>query len=241
MKIAVISDIHGNLEALQEVLRDMDLSRPDAVICLGDNIGYGPDPEEVVRVIRKHEIPCVMGNHELGIVRETFLPWFNSLARRSLLLTRQLISEDTVDYIRRMKSSLTYQKALFVHGCPPNSITRYIFDVPDGVLVKIFWQMDREICFVGHTHDLGIISFDGRNVEHTHLAGGLTPLEEHHRYIVNIGSVGQPRDGNNSAKYVIWNIPKGTIEVRYVPYDISKTAAKITQLGFPEVNARRLY
>ncbi len=241
MKIAILSDIHGNLEALQEVLLDMESSGPEAAVCLGDNVGYGPNPEEVVTIIRERKIPCVMGNHELGVVREDFLTWFNPLARQSLLITRGLISPETMEYIRLLQPSLTYENALFVHGCPPDSITRYIFNVPDTILMKILRQSDQPLCFVGHTHELGIITSDGTAIRREGLPRGLTRLEPGLRYVVNVGSVGQPRDGNNNAKYVIWDSSEDVLDVRFVPYDISATAAKIEKLGFPGINARRLF
>jgi len=121
MRIAILSDIHGNLEALEQVLEDLDRQRPDSVVCLGDNVGYGPNPEEVLNIVRERRMPCVMGNHELGVVDAQYLGWFNPLARTSLLVTRQLLSSSSLEYIRDLKPFLIHEEGLFVHGCPPDS------------------------------------------------------------------------------------------------------------------------
>jgi predicted phosphodiesterase len=243
MRIAILSDIHGNLEALREVLADIERSRTDAVLCLGDNIGYGPDPERVVELIRERHIPCVMGNHELGLVDEAYLDWFNISARASLLLTRQLIGSETLDYLRQLRPVLSLEGCLCVHGCPPDSVTTYLFQVSDADLQKVFRNMKEDICFVGHTHDLELMRFDGKEIARTFLARGEISLDRDpgQKAIINVGSVGQPRDGNNNAKYVIWDTTRWRLEVKFIAYDIAATASKILQLGFPEFNARRLW
>ena len=241
MRLAIISDIHGNLEAFRQVLEDMDRSAVDDAVCLGDNIGYGPDPEEVVRLLRSRNIPSVMGNHELAAVDKVCLMKMNPSARRSLSLTKELISKETLDYIKGLKPSMVFHGSLCVHGYPPDSVTTYLFQVPATELKQSFLSMKERICFVGHTHDLKIIAFDGEKVTWNSLGQGVVRLHKDLQYMVNVGSIGQPRDGNNHAKYVIWDPTSRTIEVRFIPYDIGATAEKILTLGFPEFNARRLW
>ena len=241
MRIGVISDIHGNLEAFMEVLKDLELSGVERVVCLGDNIGYGPEPERVVGLIRARNIPCVMGNHELGLVDPAYLSWFNPVARKSLMITRDLLSPESFAFMRSLQTSMTYEGCLCVHGCPPASITTYLFEARGFQLRQIFTNMKEKISFVGHTHDLEIISFDGHDIISARLREGSVALKKDLKYIVNAGSVGQPRDGNNNAKYVILDTQRQTLDVRYVPYDIGVTASAILELGFPSVNARRLW
>ena len=241
MRLAIISDVHGNLEALRQVLSDIDQLQVDGLACLGDNIGYGAESEAVVKLIRRRHIPCVMGNHELAFVDPSYLYWMNPIARRSLILTEELISQDTVDYIHRLKPSMIFHGSLCVHGLPPDSITAYLFDASEMQLRQIFAAMKYKICFVGHTHELAIIGFDGEGITRTPLCKGLSPLQKDRQYIINVGSVGQPRDGDNHAKYVIWDDSSATIEVRFIAYDIAATARKILELGFPEFNAKRLW
>jgi putative phosphoesterase len=241
MKIAVISDIHGNIEALREVLADIERLGADSIISLGDNIGYGPDPEEVSQFIRSNNIPSVMGNHEQGIVRPEFLKWFNESARRSIVLTEELISDETRDWVCGLPASLVFQGGLFVHGFPPDSITKYLFEVNDSDLELLFEQMDQQICFVGHTHTLELITYEDGLVVHSAPGQQKIVLGGQEKYILNAGSVGQPRDGNNNAKYVLWDTAENSVEIRFVPYDIATTAEKIISLGFPQINATRLW
>ena len=242
MKVAVISDVHANLEALEEVLSDIDSAGAESIVCLGDIFGYGPNPEETVRLIRSLSIPSVMGNHELVLVEPEFLDWFNETAQRSILLSEELISADTRNWLSSLDATLIFQGALFVHGCPPASITKYIFEWNDSGLKSIFGQMEQQICFVGHTHTLEAVSFTDGKIRRHALKRGTFKLNGDAKYIIVTGSVGQPRDGNNNnAKYVIWDNIEQTLEIRFVPYDIAKTAAKIVALGFPQYNAWRLW
>ena len=156
MRLAIISDIHGNLEAFKEVLADIDQSRIDGLACLGDNIGYGPDSEGVIELVRERDIPSVMGNHELAIVEPIYLTWMNPTARISLVMTHELLSESSVEYIRTLPPSMRYHDSLCVHGCPPDSIITYLFELSRAQLKEAFLNMEEKICFLGHTHDLQI-------------------------------------------------------------------------------------
>jgi predicted phosphodiesterase len=241
MRIAIVSDIHSNLEAFREVLADIDRSSVDRIVSLGDNIGYGPEPEEVLRLIRKRNIPSIMGNHELGLADPSHLSWFNRSARRSLEINGQLLSHTSIQYIRTLTPAFTLGQCLFVHGFPPDSPTTYLFEVSDTQLRKVLSAMDQEFCFVGHTHDLQLISFDGRRILHTPLPEGDMHLQEGCKYLVNAGSVGQPRDGDNRSKYLIWDSDRRRLEGRFLPYDIAKTVNGILALGLPRINADRLW
>lgn len=241
MKIAVISDIHGNWEALEAVLKDIEELTVEEILCIGDAVGYGADPELVIKEIRKRSIPCILGNHELGLRDPSMLEWFNLPTQESLLITRRLVSEETMNYISTLEASMTAHGALLVHGAPPDSVTTYLFELGQRDLLKIFESMEQPICFVGHTHQLELIGFDGEGLEFYPLKGGIYPLRKGWKYIVNVGSVGQPRDGDNRAKYVVWSPRDATLEVRHVRYDIAKAAAKILERGFPPFNATRLW
>ncbi len=240
MKIAVISDIHANLEAFLEVLSDIEHAGAESVICLGDCIGYGPDPEEVASLVRSLEIPAVMGNHELALVRPELLELFNESAKRSVELTEELITGRTRQWVEGLSATLVFEGALFVHGCPPESVTDYLFAQSHDRLKAALAEMEQRICFVGHTHTLGIVCLKEEQVERSGLKKGILRIDPEVRCIVNAGSVGQPRDGNRDAKYVIWDSSENNIEVRCVPYDAAKTAEKIIRLGFPRINADRL-
>lgn len=241
LEIAIISDIHGNLEALSGVLADIDSSGIDDIVCLGDCIGYGPDPEAVINEIRRRAIPTLMGNHELAVCNPRQLTWFNPLAQDSLRKTRTMISPASIEFIEQLPRSLVVAQCLCVHGYPPDSVRTYLFQKPAEELIKTFKSMPEPICFVGHTHDLEIVTFDGLRTERLDLKQGILNLNMKLKYIVNVGSVGQPRDGNNSAKYVIFNPRTGSLEVRFIPYNIAATVAKIKAAGLPGNHADRLW
>lgn len=241
MKIAVISDIHGNMDAFDQVLEDIDKSHVDSIISLGDNIGYGPEPEKVIRKIQDRKIPSIMGNHEMAVADQSHLGWFNITAQESLLKTRKMLSEGSIEYISSLKSSLVCFKCRFVHGFPPDSPTTYSFQVPENVLMDIFRKLDENVCFIGHTHYLQTIGFGGQTIDEAPLEQGATLLPEARQCILNVGSVGQPRDGNNNAKYVVWDSSANTIEVKYIPYNIARVVEKIYALGLPKAHADRLW
>lgn len=240
MRVAVISDIHGNLEAFEQVLIDIGRSNIDSTVCLGDNIGYGPEPEQVVSMIKAHNIPSVIGNHELALIEPSYLSLFNPLARRSLLKTMELLSEETIHFISGLEPFLIRYECRFVHGFPPDSATMYLFQISEDELLFMFKQMKEKICFLGHTHRLGIIDFNGQMVSRVSLTNNIISLNRNHKYIVNTGSVGQPRDGDNCAKYVIWDSSKYNIEIKFIPYDIVSVVNKIITTGFPVEHAIRL-
>jgi diadenosine tetraphosphatase ApaH/serine/threonine PP2A family protein phosphatase len=241
LSIAVISDIHGNLDALKAVLADIDRLGIDRIFCLGDNIGYGPEPGEVIQWLRSREIPSVIGNHELAATRQKYLSWFNPSARRSLLRTVEMLSEEDLRYAGSLPNCRVEDGARLVHGFPPDSPLIYLFQVPEEKMIRRLERLQESVCFVGHTHDLEIVSFDGKTVSLSRLQEGTHTLDPDRKYIVNIGSVGQPRDGDNRAKYAIWTPDRQTVEIRFVAYDIEATARKILKAGLPRAHAMRLF
>jgi predicted phosphodiesterase len=240
MRIAVISDIHSNSDALQKVMTDADESGADQVICLGDVIGYGPEPNEAIKIIRERNIPTVLGNHELCVVRREYLALLNPVAFQSLLINIDMISGESLAFIKKLETSLVMHEARFVHGFPPDSPTIYMFEPDVEYMAESFEEYDERICFAGHTHGLEFIEYNGNSVVCSHLNRGVVRLSGEKRYIINAGSVGQPRDGDKNAKYLIWDASEDTVEIKYVPYDIDAVVNKIIKSGLPEYNARRL-
>jgi len=242
MRIALISDIHGNLEAFRQVLADIDRLEIATIFSLGDIVGYGPDPEQVVNELRARQIVSVKGNHELALSSPRYFLKINPSAQQSILITKKMLSGANKRYLESLETFTVFQGARFVHGCPPESITTYLFNPSSMQLNALFSFFSEKICFIGHTHYLNLFSFDGDISLREELTAGIISLAEGKRYIINIGSVGQPRDRqNNNAKYVIWDANENTLEVRFIPYDISITATKILKRGFPEGNATRLW
>ncbi len=239
VRIAVFSDIHGNIEAFRQVLKDVDSRNVQACYFLGDAISYGPEPELCVRLLHDKDIPCVLGNHELALIQPGVKNYFNDPTREHFDHAVKLLSKYSSEYISTWPRVRKEHDMLLVHGCPPDSVTRYLFDTDEKKLLRIMADVKQSMVFVGHTHELEMISCTPSEIMRKRISPGPHELKEE-KTLVNVGSVGQPRDGDNRAKYVIWDQSEQTIEVFFVEYDIEKTIQGIYDRGFPEYFALRL-
>ncbi|MCG8532477.1 MAG: metallophosphatase family protein [Desulfovibrionales bacterium] len=242
MQVAILSDIHGNYEAFSSVLEDMDTYFPDVadIISLGDIVGYGPNPEECVRLLRKRGICSVAGNHELGVGRTKYRACFNAQSLEVVRLTHDLLSQGSVEFLRTLPLVLSRHGSLFVHGLPPRSAFQYLWELDDEKIIQKFTRFLEQIAFVGHTHNLGVVKYADGVVSRQKLPEGFHRLDTTSRYMVNVGAVGQPRDGDPRAKYLVWETRTHELVVRYVPYDIAETVRKMLELGIPQRYADRL-
>jgi len=237
MRVAVMSDIHGNIEAFEKVLRDIDKSCIDRIVNLGDSIGYGPDPEKVLTLIQNRAILNILGNHEQAALNKTLRLFFKPDARKSLERTMRFLTPSSLSYLRPLLEFRLFNKALFVHGCPPDSCDTYLDDLSNREIKNIFNSYKNTIAFAGHTHKLMLISYNGEAVSFHELNDLPVKLDGNIRYIVNVGSVGQPRDGDSRAGYVIWDTVRNSLEAKRIPYDIKSTADKIIKRGFRQKDA----
>lgn len=241
MKIAVISDIHGNFEALKSVYADIRSNDVDTIVCLGDMVGYGPEPEAVVNFIIEKDIVTIAGNHELALLDETRLIYMSDNARASIIITGKLISVTTLALIKQLPRHYNADDLYFVHGMPPDSASTYLNWLGDGEIIARMNSVRQRVIFVGHTHLPSCYSFDDIRLDVIFPKEGITLLNPDTRNIINAGSVGQPRDGDAHAKYVIYDTEADEFDLRFVEYDIKKTADQIIELGFPRFNAQRLF
>ncbi|MBM9616210.1 metallophosphoesterase family protein [Desulfobulbus rhabdoformis] len=242
MRLAIIADIHGNYRALDAVLTDIAARGVDRIVSLGDNIGYGPEPEEVVRSLQGYRVISVMGNHELALVSRGYFNRLHANARQSLELSRTLLSRASLRWLKELPPVETLFEARFVHGSPPESMTVYLHNPTLTRLQRLFSTYDEQYCFVGHTHTLGWYSSLGPTVSCQEVGLGLRQLDPKGRYLIVPGSVGQPRDNLGwQAKYLLWDQDAGTMEIRAVDYDVQTTIHLIKERGFPIVNGKRLY
>ena len=241
MRRAILADIHGNYRALEAVLADVVLCSVDRILSLGDNIGYGPEPEEVVQTLISHQVDSVMGNHELGLVSRSYLGRLHDIARDSLQLTRSLLSPASLAWLASLPSCLVQGTTRYVHGCPPDSITVYLYAPTETRLRRLFATYPESICFAGHTHDLGWHQEMSGTAVSRSVCLGVHHLAPQTRYLLLPGSVGQPRDTLSwHAKYMVWDQEAATIEVRAVAYDVHATVRLLGERGFPGSNAKRL-
>lgn len=239
-RLAILSDPHANLAALVAVLRDVDAQECDGIVCLGDLVGYGPQPQECCDLLRERDVTLIQGNHEQGLINIHHLHQFNQPARDALRKTREMISAETYEWLISHPKSAVLQGCRFVHGTPPDSATDYIWRFERN-MGEVFRRYSEAVCFVGHTHDLMRFTFNGETAERLPLPEGETFLDPGLRHLVNVGAVGQPRDGNSCAKYALYDTDTQKVVIRFVPYDIQKTADLIVERGFHRGFADRLW
>jgi diadenosine tetraphosphatase ApaH/serine/threonine PP2A family protein phosphatase len=239
MRILVVSDLHANYTALEAVLRDA--GEFDETWCLGDLVGYGPDPNMVVEEIRMlPNLTCMLGNHDVAILGRMELAAFNTDARRSLTWTSNVMTADNMDFLRSVPHMTDVRgDVTLAHGSPRDPIWEYILNTLSARLN--FEHFKTPYCFVGHSHIQSIFQLDEkRDRVSMSLArvGQELPLKP--RVIVNPGSVGQPRDRDPRAAYAIFDSDRATWEPRRAAYDIKAVQNRVREAGLPEKHAVRL-
>lgn len=238
MELALISDIHGNLEALEAVLDEVDALHPDLVYCLGDLVGYGADPGPCVHKARGAVAACLLGNHDAAVVGLTDPTYFNPVAREAVEWTQRQLDAESLAYLRGLPLALSLDGALLVHSTPfrPEE-WHYLTDT--FIASRSFASFSDPMAFVGHSHQPVVFVF--RDGAVTALAPpGRLRVQQGERYLVNVGSVGQPRDGDPRACFVLYETAGPTVRFRRVEYDVERAQAKILEAGLPEVLAARL-
>jgi len=240
MKIGIISDIHSNSEAINSVLKN--IKEVDEFICLGDIVGYGADPNYCIEKIKGLHCKCVGGNHDFGVVGKVNINYFNYAARAAILWTSLQLKKENFNFLLNLKKKIELEDNVFaVHGSPQDPLFEYILDKDTASL--IFSNFDFKIYFVGHSHSAGCFSFNENNDQVNYLNfsnGGRIEISKNKRYIINCGSVGQPRDGNPRASYGIYDLKHNTVNIYRVSYPIHLTKSKIINAGLPRSLADRL-
>lgn len=237
MKFAVLSDIHANLEALQAVLADAKAQACTNYVCLGDIVGYGPNPHECLELIRGLDCPVVMGNHDEYCAAEQQLTGFNPMAADGIRWTREKLSVAEKAWLKDLKYIRRVESFTIVHATldlPER--WAYVFDKL-AAAASLNYQ-STPVCFFGHTHiPIAFIRGD-RGIQ-----GGLyskIKIEVARKYFVNVGSIGQPRDRNAKAAYATFDLINNVIELRRVEYDVAATQKKIRAAGLPSSLADRI-
>lgn len=235
-KYAILGDVHGNWEALSVVLRDAEELGVDSYVCVGDVVGYNADPARCLNKIREIGCTVVRGNHDHYCSHEECLEDFHPLAARVVDWTRNQLDDDGIEFLRNMRLSTKVDGFTIVHSTldMPEK-WGYVFDCLEAD--ANFNYQSTSVCFHGHTH-----------VPVAYVKRGMTDRIEYgkirivlgQKYFINVGSVGQPRDGNPRAAYAFYDAEKREVELRRLEYDIRATQEKIREAGLPERLARRL-
>jgi len=238
MRILVIADIHANLHALNSVLMDAK-DNYDVAWCLGDIVGYGPDPNECIQAIK--ELPgfiCLAGNHDCATVGNMDLNTFNPIAYQALSWTQNTLTNESHNYLHKLNSSMYIKDVTLAHGSPNNPLWEYITD-PD-VANQNFVTIQGNLCLVGHTHIPRIFSHDSIECNEITVDTTRSFNLSKRQYILNPGSVGQPRDQNPLAAYGILDLAENSWQQLRVAYDIRATQDRMIIEQLPEELIMRL-
>lgn len=239
MRTLIISDIHANLTALEAVLADAEPF--DRVWCLGDVVGYGPNPNEcIVRIQNLPGIQCIRGNHDAAIIGDIDIRAFNYEARASLEWLDAVLLPENKQWLRSLHERLVMDDITLVHGSPRNPVWEYILD--RATALENMAEFDTTICLVGHTHIPCIFQLDAEELNATKMrfmkSGKAFSIDI--KSIVNPGSVGQPRDHNPKASYLVYDDETEKWVYQRVDYDIEKVQRQIIDAGLPLRHASRL-
>ena len=236
-KIAILGDIHANLDALETVLADCRAEGVDEYLCTGDVVGYNACPHECMEIVRNLDCPVMMGNHDFYVSSEQNLDDFNPHAAFVVNWTRAQLSAEEIDWLKLLPFARTVKGLSLVHATMDNPETfGYVFDNLQAEANFILQKTP--LCFHGHTHCpmiyeksmQGVYRIDPQDFK----------LQLGRKYFINVGSVGQPRDGDPRATYVIYDTQERTVRFRRLAYDVAAAQARIRAAGLPERLAERL-
>ena len=238
MRIAVISDVHGNAHALDAVLEALSDEDVGAVWCLGDTVGYGPEPNRCCGLVARHAALALVGNHDLAVLGKLAVDEFSPDAAASAAWTRSVLEPEASSYLESLRPSAAVEGADLFHASPRDPVWEYVLS--EQAARVAFVLTEAPLVLVGHSHLALALALEADRV-----VGGLAPagskLDLHRgRWLLNPGSVGQPRDGDPRAAYLVIDQERGRALFRRVPYAVERTQADILEAGLPPSLAERL-
>jgi len=239
MRYAVLSDIHGNVDALRAVLKDISLKSIDTILCLGDVVGYYPDPEECVKLIKENAQHCLAGNHDYAAIGLVDTRMFTYYAYVAMEWTKKNLSDEAKAFLRSLPLTLEVDGMFLAHASPCKSDEwAYVFPDSELAVFEAFNSLVYRLNFIGHTHWPSImIQEDDKIILHTHPQ---INIQDDRYYLVNVGSVGQSRDRDPRSCYAIYDTVARKVTLERVDYDITQTQRKIVEKNLPLFLAQRL-
>jgi len=238
MRVAVVSDIHSNLHALEAVLEDIEGEQPDAVWCLGDVVGYGPRPDECCRLVEERTEICLAGNHDLGVRGDVDIDDFAPDAASAALWTRGMLGDEARAFLARLVPTGKADGVELFHASPRDPVWEYV--LTDQAAAAALDSTTAPVVLVGHSHiPLAVTVADGE-LDGGHAPAGFEVDLGNGRWLLNPGSVGQPRDGDPRAAWLLLDLDARRASFRRVPYAIAETQAEIREAGLPPALGERL-
>ena len=242
MRALVVSDLHSNADALRAVMQRVRRKKYDVVICLGDFVGYGAQPNQVLDVMRtmRGRKLYIRGNHDRVAAGIEDGIGFNNVAKHAALWTRDHLSAPNRDFLKKLPLGPVTQEGVVVCHGSPHDEDEYVFN--ESHAAQVFTLQGGDVILYGHTHLPAVFSADARGKVRGSLVRGeaTVKLQPDVRYLINPGSVGQPRDRNPAASFAIYDSGRRTVQFFRVPYDIEKTQTSILRAGLPRILADRL-
>lgn len=238
MLYGIISDVHANYEALAAVLAQ--LQGVERIVCAGDIIGYGPEPRECINKVKELGIISVAGNHDKAATGEHDTRWFNKRALAAVEFTKKQLDLEGLEYLKSLPLEFSEEDFQVVHGSLRAPLEDYLVSISDAM--PTFEQMTKPLCFVGHYHRPLFIAkkkdgfYDGRSL----LDGEELLVDEYEKVIINVGAVGQPRDGDPRASYGLYDSKTKIFSLNRISYEIEKVQKKMTKVGLPQQLIDRL-
>jgi diadenosine tetraphosphatase ApaH/serine/threonine PP2A family protein phosphatase len=234
---AIVSDIHGNFEALETVLEDLAQYKPATIQCLGDFVGYGGSPNECIDRLRPMIEHAVVGNHDLAACGKLKLTYFNANAAMAAQWTEAALTPDNRRYLEELPYEVKWRETVLVHASPAQPEDwHYVLSPVEAEIEMNAYQ--ESLCFIGHSHYPGTFEREGGRVKYSRSAE--IRLEPGRRYLVNVGAVGQPRDSDPRAAYVLYDEDARTVRHIRLEYDIAGAMKRILDAGLPRFLAERL-
>ncbi len=237
MKLGIFSDIHGNLSAAKAVLKDLEKQNCDKIICLGDLVGYGPYPNECIDLVKKEADVILAGNHDHAAIGYTNVMSFNVYARSSAEWTLKRLSDENREFLESLPLTHSENDVFFVHASPVKP-KEWNYVLTEHKAERAFECFQEKICFIGHSH-VPVVFFKNEN----DIAVELKETEffaNDHRYIINVGSVGQPRDRNSCACYATFDLENKFFKLFRIEYDIESTQKAMLDFDLPVFLVKRL-
>jgi diadenosine tetraphosphatase ApaH/serine/threonine PP2A family protein phosphatase len=243
LRVAVISDIHANLPALEATLEAVDETEVEEIWCLGDVVGYGADPDDCARLVRERCAVCLVGNHDLAVLGTLDISAFSEAAAEAALWTRDNVTEETLGQLRELSPEGRREGQALFHASPRDPVWEYVLSTEQAA--DCFEAQEDAVALIGHSH---VALFFHRpeggadaEIEAAQAGPGSTLELDEGQWLVNPGSVGQPRDGDPRAAWLELDTEAATARYHRVPYDIERAAAAIARAGLPERLGDRLF